>query len=84
MSLPAGTRLGPYKILAPIGTGGMGGVYRADDSRLDRQVAFKVLPERALRILEELPDKAKREPIDVLAVALIYVALRDKENAYGG
>ena len=43
MSLTAGTRLGPYEILAPIGAGGMGEVYRAHDSRLERQVAVKVL-----------------------------------------
>ena len=45
MSLPIETRLGPYEILAPIGAGGMGQVYRARDSRLRRDVAIKVLPE---------------------------------------
>jgi eukaryotic-like serine/threonine-protein kinase len=44
MTLPAGTRLGPYEILGPIGEGGMGVVYRARDPRLDRQVAIKLLP----------------------------------------
>ena len=44
MPLPAGTRLGPYEILAPIGAGGMGEVYRAKDPRLGREVAIKVLP----------------------------------------
>jgi eukaryotic-like serine/threonine-protein kinase len=44
MTLVAGTRLGPYEILAPIGAGGMGEVYRAKDPRLKREVAIKVLP----------------------------------------
>src|SRR5512143_161966 len=44
MTLAAGTRLGPYEILSPIGAGGMGEVYRAKDPRLGREVAVKVLP----------------------------------------
>ena len=44
MSLAAGTRLGPYEVLSQIGAGGMGEVYRARDTRLDRSVAIKVLP----------------------------------------
>ena len=45
MALSPGTRLGPYEILDPLGTGGMGEVYRARDSRLKRDVAIKVVPD---------------------------------------
>ena len=45
MTISSGTRLGPYEIVAPIGAGGMGEVYRARDTRLDRSVAVKILPE---------------------------------------
>jgi eukaryotic-like serine/threonine-protein kinase len=46
MPLSAGDKLGPYEILAPIGAGGMGAVYRARDSRLGRDVAIKISAER--------------------------------------
>src|SRR5260370_23103378 len=44
MTLPAGSKLGPYEIGAPLGAGGMGEVYRARDTRLERTVAIKILP----------------------------------------
>ena len=45
MSLSAGSRVGPYEVLGPLGSGGMGQVFRARDTRLARDVAIKVLPE---------------------------------------
>ena len=60
MTLAAGSRLGPYEILAAIGAGGMGEVYRARDTRLERTVAVKVLPEH-LTSNEELRQRFERE-----------------------
>src|SRR5467141_1877112 len=45
MTISAGSRLGPYEILSPLGAGGMGEVYRARDTKLDRDVAIKILPD---------------------------------------
>src|SRR6202521_874045 len=60
MSVNAGTRLGPYEILTAIGAGGMGEVYRARDTRLDRIVAIKVLPTH-LADRSELRERFERE-----------------------
>jgi serine/threonine protein kinase/tetratricopeptide (TPR) repeat protein len=67
MALPRGSRLGPYEILAPLGAGGMGEVYRARDGRLDRDVAIKVLPERFLAD----PDALARFEREAKAVAAL-------------
>ncbi len=68
MSLPAGTHLGPYEILAPLGAGGMGEVYRARDARLGRDVAVKVLPEHLARDAEALA-RFEREARAVAALS---------------
>ena len=54
MAIPAGTRLGTYEVTSHIGSGGMGEVYRAHDSKLERDVAIKVLPEQFARDPERL------------------------------
>src|SRR5271169_776610 len=54
MPLSAGDKLGPYEILAPLGAGGMGEVYRAKDTRLDRLVAIKILPDALAQDPERL------------------------------
>jgi len=67
MALSAGVRLGPYAILAPIGAGGMGEVYRARDPRLNREVAIKVLPQR----LAANPEALVRFEREAKAVAAL-------------
>src|ERR1700732_3807411 len=54
MALSLGSKLGPYEIIAAIGAGGMGEVYRAKDTRLERDVAIKVLPEALVKDADRL------------------------------
>ena len=67
MPLVPGTRLGPYEILARIGAGGMGEVYRARDTRLDRTVAIKVLP----RMSPAIPSSAQRFEREARAISAL-------------
>src|SRR5437870_5576503 len=65
MLLPPGTRLGSYEILAPLGAGGMGEVYRAKDLRLGREIALKVLPAE----MSSSPERLARFEREARAVA---------------
>ncbi|MEE8133625.1 MAG: serine/threonine-protein kinase, partial [Gemmatimonadales bacterium] len=65
MPLTPGTTLGPYEILSPIGAGGMGEVYKANDTRLDRTVAIKVLPEH----FAENPERKARFEREAKAIS---------------
>jgi eukaryotic-like serine/threonine-protein kinase len=65
MTLPSGTKLGPYEILAPLGAGGMGEVYRSRDTRLDRTVAIKTLTAS----LSDNPDARQRFQRETKAIS---------------
>src|ERR1700687_3473303 len=67
MTLTPGTILGQYEIRSPLGAGGMGEVYRAYDTRLDREVAVKVLPES----LTSNPDRLRRFEQEARAAAAL-------------
>ena len=75
MALTPGTRLGPYEILAPLGAGGMGEVYRARDSKLNRDVAIKILlpavandPDRLARFSREAQVLASLNHPNIAAI----------------
>jgi eukaryotic-like serine/threonine-protein kinase len=83
VTLAAGTKLGPYEILSPLGGGGMGEVYRARDKKLDRDVAIKVLP----RSVAADPDTLARFEREAKAVAALshpnILAIHDFGNENG-
>src|SRR4029079_294453 len=86
MSLSPGSRLGSYEILSEIGAGGMGEVYRARDTRLDRDVAIKVLaaqlardPDAMVRFEREAMSVARLSHPNILA---IYEFGRDRDTAF--
>ncbi len=65
MALASGKKLGPYEIQAPLGAGGMGEVYRATDTRLDRTVAVKILPSH----LSDNPEAKQRFDREARAIS---------------
>src|SRR5207253_7246703 len=86
MTLSAGSRLGPYEILGAIGAGGMGEVYRARDTRLERTVAVKVLPEH-LSSNAELRQRFEREAKTISQIShphicALYDVNREGETEY--
>ena len=86
MTLSAGTKLGPYEILAPIGAGGMGEVYKARDTRLERTVAVKVLPQH-LSSSPEVRQRFEREAKTVSQlshphICALYDVGREGETEY--
>src|SRR5207249_7029484 len=86
MPLSAGTKLGPYEIVSPLAVGGMGEVYRARDTRLMRDVAVKVLPERLTHNLDAL-SRFEREALTIASLShphilALYDIGRDAEVRY--
>src|SRR5512132_1974395 len=83
MTLSAGTRLGPYEIVSAVGAGGMGEVYRARDTRLERTVAVKVLPSH-LSVSAEVRQRFEREAKTVSQLSHPHIcALYDVGNQDG-
>jgi serine/threonine protein kinase len=80
MAIFPGSRLGPYKILSAIGAGGMGEVYRARDTRVDRIVAIKVLPPR-LADRSELHERFEREAKTPASLNLPHVCTLHDQSA---
>jgi hypothetical protein len=86
LSLSAGSRLGPYEIVAPLGAGGMGEVYKAKDTRLERTVAVKVLPQH-LSSSADVRQRFEREAKAIAAlshphICALYDVGREGETEY--
>ena len=83
MAIPQGTRLGPYEVLDPLGAGGMGEVYKARDTRLERTVAIKVLPSH-LSASPEVRQRFEREARTISQLSHPHIcALYDVGNQDG-
>src|SRR6516164_3779298 len=83
MALNPGTKLGPYEVQAPLGAGGMGEVYRARDTRLDRTVAVKVLASH-LSSSPELKQRMEREARAISSLNHSNICMRhDIGSQYG-
>src|SRR5712691_4951323 len=83
MPISPGSRLGPYEVLSPLGAGGMGEVYKARDTRLDRTVAVKVLPAHLSRS-EEIRQRFEREARTISSLSHPHIcALYDVGNQDG-
>src|SRR2546428_9161420 len=83
MGVSPGTKPGPYQVLAPLGAGGMGEVYKARDTRLDRTVAVKVLPQH-LSASSEVRQRFEREAKTISQLSHPHIcALYDVGNQDG-
>jgi serine/threonine protein kinase len=83
MSLATGTRLGPYEILARIGAGGMGEVYRARDTKLKREVTLKVLPDASCSRKSHSKPEREKGWLYLDALCLFRIAMSTQRRTIG-